>query len=129
MKTHPKTVTPIIPNITDVPSDCLSSKPEPVPYASGTTPRMNASDVITIGLRRFCAAVLTAETIFSPRSSRCFANSTIRIAFLHASPMRTTKPICVMRLLSSPLMLTPIIANSITSGTTSMTDSGSVQLS
>ena len=60
---------------------------------------------------------------------RSRANSTIRIAFLHASPTSTINPIWVKMLLSPPLSHTPAIADSSTIGTIRITASGSDQLS
>ncbi len=61
---------------------------------------MKASEVIRIGrsLRRH--ASFTALQADLPESSSSRANSTIRMAFLDASPTRTINPICVKILLS-----------------------------
>ena len=79
---HPAIVTPIIPKNTDVHKLCLNSKPDPNPNANGTTPKIKAKDVIAIGLSLFLEAWETALTSSSPRSSRCFANSTISRDFV-----------------------------------------------
>src|SRR5262249_14536489 len=52
----PNRVTPIIPAKTAVPSDCRISAPAPTAIVSGSTPKMNASDVIRIGRIRVRAA-------------------------------------------------------------------------
>ena len=57
------------------------------------------------------------------------ANSTIRMAFLHARPTRTTKPICTKMLTSMPRRAMPVSALSKHIGTTKTTASGSDQLS
>ncbi|MNN96913.1 hypothetical protein D3C81_2159750 [compost metagenome] len=57
------------------------------------------------------------------------ANSTIRIAFLHARPTSTIRPIWVKMLLSPPVRITPLIAENSTVGTIRITASGRLQLS
>ncbi|MNN73275.1 hypothetical protein D3C81_1893820 [compost metagenome] len=57
------------------------------------------------------------------------ANSTIRIAFLHASPTSTIKPIWVKMLLSPPDRITPVMADSSVIGTMRITANGRLQLS
>ena len=54
---------------------------------------------------------MAASTNGIPSSCFCLANSTIRIAFLHARPTSTIRPICVKMLLSLPLSHTPTMAN------------------
>ena len=71
-----------------------ASAPEPLAIHNGTHPRMNANDVIRIGRSRSRAPSRAASTRSRPSSSRAFANSTIRMAFLAASPMSITMPIC-----------------------------------
>ena len=85
-----------MPPNTAVPSDLRALAPAPVANTSGSTPRMNANEVIRIGRNRSRAASTAASRDRSgpvPRRSR--ANSTIRIAFLLASAMISTMPICV----------------------------------
>jgi hypothetical protein len=54
------------------------------------------------------AAEMAAATRSMPLSCSCFfANSTIKMAFFDANPIRTTNPICVRTLLSSLAMMTP----------------------
>ena len=52
MKNTAITVAPSMPPITPVPIECRLFADAPVAIASGTQPRMNASDVITIGRSR-----------------------------------------------------------------------------
>ncbi len=87
-----------MPPITPVPIEWRAPAPAPVDSASGNTPRMNASDVMTIGRKRRRAASIAASVSDLP-SSRCMcaANSTIRIAFFAASPTSVTSPICRYR--------------------------------
>ncbi|AIL00263.1 hypothetical protein P797_34940 [Pseudomonas aeruginosa VRFPA04] len=90
---------------------------------------MKAMDVIRIGRRRRRQASSTAATRSMPSSCLSLANSTIRIAFLHASPTRTIRPIWVKMLLSLPARITPVIADSRVIGTIRITASGRLQLS
>ena len=93
------------------------------------TPRTKAIDVMRIGLRRVLAAATAASKRVCPASSACFANSTMRIAFLAARPTSTTSPISTRMLRSSPRRLTPIMAAKMHIGTMRITASGSSQLS
>ena len=70
------------------------SAPAPVAVRNGTHPRMNANDVIRMGRSRSLAPSSAASASGLPRSNSSFANSTIRMAFLAASPMSITRPIC-----------------------------------
>lgn len=78
-----------MPPSTPVPTACCARAPGPVLIASGTTASTNASEVITTGRNRWRAARVAASTLpiapALPRRS-CSAYSTIRIAFLAASP-------------------------------------------
>ncbi|MCY1553101.1 hypothetical protein D9M68_895530 [compost metagenome] len=51
------------------------------------------------------------------------------MAFLHASPIRTTRPTCTKILLSPPLSQTPKSAEKIEAGTIRITEKGNIQLS
>ena len=64
-----------------------------------------------------------------PWSCSCLANSTIRIAFLAASPISTTRPICVKMSLFNFASQTPAMAANKHIGTMRMIDSGNDQLS
>ena len=96
---------------------------------SGTTPAMNAKEVIRIGRSLIRAASSAAWKRSCPFLSRSRANSTIRIAFLHASPTRTSRPIWVKTLLSPRVSHTPAIADTSDIGTISTITSGNDQLS
>ena len=81
-----RAVTPSMPANTAMPIAWRISAPAPVENTSGTTPMMNATDVISTGRSRTRQASRIARRArSSPSSSRCLANSTIRIAFLQAS--------------------------------------------
>src|SRR5438067_4153356 len=125
----PNSVTPSIPENTAVPSDLRISAPAPEATHNGTTPRMNANDVIRIGLRRSFDASLVASNTERPSMCNCLANSTTRIAFLHARPTSTTRPICTKMLSELLVYSTPAREHSTHKGTTRMTASGNVQLS
>jgi hypothetical protein len=56
-----RNVAAIIPPITPVPIECRLAEPAPVEIASGTTPRMKASDVMIIGRNRNRAASMAAS--------------------------------------------------------------------
>ena len=73
----------------------LAEAPAPVAMASGRQPMMNAKLVMRIGRRRRPAASIAALTGSMPRSTRTFANSTMRIAFFAARPMIMMMPICM----------------------------------
>ena len=103
--------------------------PAPVARTSGTTPRMKAKDVIVMGRRRSRDASTAASARDLPPRCNCWANSTTRMAFLHASPTKTTRPICTKMLTESFVTHTPAKAQSRHSGTTRMTARGMVQLS
>ncbi|MNN80606.1 hypothetical protein D3C81_1973560 [compost metagenome] len=90
---------------------------------------MNAKEVIRIGRRRRRQASSTAASGLRPSSCLSLANSTIRIAFLHARPTSTIRPIWVKMLLSPPEAITPVMADSRVIGTIRITASGRLQLS
>ena len=125
----PNRVTPIMPLNTAVPSERRISDPAPVARTSGTTPRMKAKDVIVMGRSRSRDASTAASARDLPPRCNCWANSTTRMAFLHASPTRTTRPICTKMLTESFVAHTPASAQSRHIGTTRMTARGMVQLS
>ena len=129
VRNRPNDVTPSIPAKTAMPIARRISNPAPDANTSGSTPMMNAAEVISTGRSRTRHASRIAVMRSSPLSSRYFANSTIKIAFLHASPDKTRKLIWVKTLLSPPVTQTPAIADRMTIGTLRMTDSGSDQLS
>ena len=94
------------------------------------TPKINANDVIRIGRSRKRLASRVASKTDLPSWWRCLANSTIRIAFLHARPTSTTSPICTKMFTSLPATSTTPTTEQIRhSGTTRITASGSAQLS
>ena len=84
-----------MPPMTPVPIECRLAAPAPVESASGSTPKMNASDVMTIGRKRSRAASTAASlSPMPPSRCRCAANSTIRMAFFAAKPTSVTRPTC-----------------------------------
>ena len=82
-----------MPKKTPVPMPCRLADPGPDAKTSGSRPRMNESDVMTIGRNRRCIAVIAAETASCPFSTSSLANSTIRMAFFATSPTSITSPI------------------------------------
>ncbi|CFO00475.1 Uncharacterised protein [Bordetella pertussis] len=118
-----------IPPSTPIPTARWLAAPAPVAMASGTTPRMNASDVIRMGRKRRRAASTADSYRPCPRAYWSLANSTIRMAFLAASPITVTMPTWKYTSLDMPSTVTSATAPSMPSGTTSITDSGMAQLS
>jgi len=125
----PNSVTPIMPENTVIPSDQRSSAPAPRASTSGRTPRMKASEVMRIGRNRSRLASTVASASGFPSCMSCLANSTMRIAFLQASPTSTTNPIWVKIVTSMPAWRMPTSADRRHIGTTRMTASGKAQLS
>ncbi len=83
-----------MPPMTPVPITWRATAPAPEAMASGTQPRMKAKLVIRIGRSRSRAPSRAASMTDLPFSYSTLANSTIRIAFLAASPISMIKPIC-----------------------------------
>ena len=79
--------------MTPVPTELRAPAPAPVERTSGSTPRMNASEVMRIGRNRRRAASSAAAEYDSPSPRLSMAYSTIRIAFLAARPISVTRPI------------------------------------
>src|ERR1700722_15447499 len=75
-----------MPENTATPMARRISAPAPCEVTSGTTPMMNAIEVIRIGRNRSRQASGTACQILSPCASRSRANSTMGMGFLYASP-------------------------------------------
>ena len=76
-----------VPPMMPVPIATRLLAPAPVAMASGSTPAINASEVMTIGRRRVCAARIAARESEYPSSTADSANSTIRMAFFDDRPM------------------------------------------
>ncbi len=102
----------------------------PVASASGNTPRIKASEVISIGRRRRLTASRVALITGIPLSTRSFANSTIRMAFFAERPINVIKPICAYTLFTDlGIKVNVSMAPNIPSGTASKTEKGTYQLS
>src|SRR5690625_2993294 len=101
----------------------------PLANTRGVTPAINATEVIMIGRRRKRLASRAAWVMLRPCCSRSRANSTIRMAFLHANPINTTSPTCTKILLSPPVNHTPTRAAKRHSGTINTIARGRTQLS
>ena len=83
-----------MPKKTAVPMTFWAPAPAPLAFISGITPRMKAKAVIRIGRKRRRADSSAASANPMPSwSCLAFANSTIRIAFLAASPISMMLPI------------------------------------
>ncbi len=81
-----------MPPITPVPMARRLLAPGPVAMASGTQPRMNANEVMTMARMRKPAASMAASRAGMPWCTRSMANSQIRIAFFAARPTSVTSP-------------------------------------
>src|SRR5262249_42800925 len=129
VKKIPKSVTPSMPLNTAMPRDLRISAPAPEAAHNGRTPRMNANDVIRIGLSlNLDDSKVAAKTVW-PSWCSCLANSTTRMAFLHARPTRTTSPICTKIFSEVFVYSTPAREHNTHNGTTRMTAKGRAQLS
>ena len=82
-----------MPPNTPVPIERRAAAPAPLANTRGVTPSTKASEVMTMGRKRRRAALRAASMGDMPAKKPCWANSTIRIAFLAASPISTTRPI------------------------------------
>src|SRR5436190_3382273 len=83
----------IMPVNTVMPMEMRALAPAPLASTSGSTPRIKANEVITMGRKRARAASTAASKIALP-SARCSrANSTMRMAFLADSAISSTSPI------------------------------------
>ena len=94
----PRIVATSMPEKTATPMTFRHSAPAPLALSSGVTPRMKAKAVIRIGRKRSLADSSAAVGASFPCSRSIFANSTIRIAFLAASPISMIRPICAKML-------------------------------
>ena len=101
MMNTPRNVATSIPQNTAVPMTFCAPAPAPAARISGTTPRINAKAVMRIGRNRNRADSSAASSTDIPSCSCfAFANSTMRIAFLAASPISMMRPIWTYTLLS-----------------------------
>lgn len=89
----PNTVPINIPPIAPVPIDLFPLAPAPVAIISGTRPKINAKEVIKIGLNLAYAPFTAASTRFIPWRRLSTAYSTIKIAFLASRPISIIKVI------------------------------------
>src|SRR5262249_4332811 len=97
-----KQVDAIIPVNTVMPIDTRALAPAPLASTSGTTPRMKANDVITIGRKRARAASVADSRIGFPDSRSSRASSTIRIAFWAESAISRTSPDLNIKIVVEP---------------------------
>ena len=82
-----------MPKNTPTPMPCRLAEPGPDDNTSGNNPRIKASEVMTIGLKRSFDAVTAAVTASTPLLISTLANSTIKIAFFATRPTSITNPI------------------------------------
>ena len=125
----PTSVAASMPPRMPVPTECWVAAPAPEALTSGSTPRMKASEVITMGRSRARPASTAASTMDLPASYCCLAYSTIRMPFLPARPTSvirlTWKNTSLGKLRNSSAISAPRMAM----GTMRNTATGSVQLS
>ena len=106
----PSAVAAIMPPNTAVPTPRRVSMATPVAKTSGARPSTKARLVIMTGRMRMRAPAIAASSTEAPRACSSMANSTIKIAFLLASAMRTTMPIWAKRSPLRPLSHSATIA-------------------
>src|ERR1019366_6055060 len=129
MKKIPMVVANSMPANTPVPIEWRLAAPAPLASMSGSTPRMNANDVMRMGRSRSRAASTAASCSGMPCPCSSFANSTIRIAFFAASPTTAIMPTWKYTSLGWPRIQMPSSAPSTPNGTPSSTANGTDQLS
>ncbi len=93
MKKMAMKVAASMPPMTGQPRAWRLAAPAPLEVTRGTQPRINASEVITMGRKRRRAASRADSMRVIPSSCFITANSTIRMAFLAANPTSVTRPI------------------------------------
>src|SRR6516165_10182518 len=118
-----------MPPTTAVPMAMRLAAPAPVATASGNVPKMKAIEVMRMGRNRSCAACKAASAKDAPCSKKARANSTMRMAFLVASPMVVNSPTWKYTPLSSPRNSVARMAPMMPSGMTRITAAGIDQLS
>ena len=91
----PPMVASSIPPKTAVPNETRLAAPAPVAMTSGMTPRIKLNAVIRMARKRSVDAAVAASKAVLPSWLSWFANSTMRIALLDASPINSTSPICM----------------------------------
>ena len=119
-------VSPIMPPMIPVPMEWRAFAPAPVAIASGSTPKMKASDVMRIGRSRSSPAWMVASMIDSP----CFRSSTAKVtrrtAFFAPRPISTSRPIWKYTSLFKPRSQLNARAPRMPKGTAVMTEPGRV---
>ena len=93
MTKMPNTEAAIMPPNTGVPTARRLAAPAPTAMTSGSRPRMKAKLVIITGRKRSRAPSIAESSRPTPLRRWSTANSTIRMPFLAASAISTTRPI------------------------------------
>ena len=125
----PKVLAASIPANTGVPTARRLTCAAPLAVTSGTRPRMKAMLVIITARNRVCAPSRAASFNGLPASRCSLANSTMRMPFLAASAISTTRPICAYKSSASPVICKPTNAPRMPTLTDSSTGTGITQLS
>jgi len=118
-----------MPPTTVVPRIWRELAPAPWETTNGKTPKMKANAVMRMGRSRSRAPASAASKTDVPRSYSVLQNSTMRMAFLAASPISITRPICPYTSRAKPRPQRPRNAPTTATGTESSTLNGSDQLS
>src|SRR5579875_397171 len=117
----PNTVQPMV---------ARATAPAPVAKAKGNTPNIKAMEVMIMGRNLSLTASSVAGITSIPLSTLSLANSTIRMAFLAASPIKVISPICAYTLsVSLGMSVNVSIAPKAPMGTANNTENGTAQLS
>ena len=124
-----RTLAASMPPMTVVPITLRATAPEPLASQRGTHPRMNAKEVIRMGLSLIFAPSSAASSSGTPCSYRVRANSTINMAFLAESPISMIRPIWANTLFSIRRAYRVAYAPNTATGTPRRTLNGSDQLS
>jgi hypothetical protein len=118
-----------MPPITPVPIARRLLAPAPLAIASGTQPKPNASEVMTMARKRAPAAASAASRADIPAWTCAIATSQMRIAFFAESPTSVTRPTWKYTSFSSPTSHVSSSAPSTEIGIVSTTAIGSVHFS
>ena len=125
----PSVLAASMPAKTGVPTERRDNAAAPAAVTSGNSPRTKAIEVIITARNRVFAPSRAASAIGRPASRCSLANSTIRMPFLAARAISTTRPICPYRSRASPATSTPPNDPRTPTETDSSTGTGITQLS
>ncbi len=107
MTTSVKTVAVERPPITAMASGRSISAPCPMPSASGKSPPIAASVVMTIGRKRVLPATTSASSTLAPSARRRFATSMSKMPFFTTTPTKSNRPMNDETLMCVPVTNSP----------------------